>query len=99
MQSNEENFSKVKSVKAHKDKMHKVKNENKTRDGTMKGELNRDECDEEEVCQFLNLSKIPKRLMLDEEDSTQMSEWKQVARKAKKRNTSSTFSMRDGTAC
>ena len=53
-QHDQEHFSKVKRTKAHNDKMCKVMNENKTRDVIMKGELNRDECDEEEVCQFLN---------------------------------------------
>ena len=81
---NKEHFSKVKSTKKHNDKMHKIVNENKTRDAIMKGELNRDECDDEEVYQFLRLLKRPNRLTLDEEDFVQMNEWKQVARKAKK---------------
>ena len=61
----------------------------------MKGELNRDECDDEEVHHFLKVLKRPKRLKPDEEDIMQKSEWKQVVRKAKRRSTSSMFSRRD----
>ena len=56
-QCNEEHFRKLKSTSAHKDKTCKVMNENKTRDAMMNEELNRDECDEKEVCPFLKLLK------------------------------------------
>ena len=67
-QHNKEHFSKVKSTKAHKDKIHKMTNENKTRDAITNGELKRDECDEEDACQCLKLLKRPKELALDEGD-------------------------------
>ena len=57
--------------------------------------MNREECDDEEVCQFLILLKRPKGLMPDKEDELQTNEWKQVVFGAKKRCTSSVFSMRD----
>ena len=95
IQHNKEHFSKVKITKEHDDKTCQVKNDNKTRDTIMNGELNRIECGEEDVCQFLKLLKRPKDLMLDEEDCMQVNELKQVVRREKKRSTSSMFSMRD----
>ena len=79
-----EHFSKAKDTKAHKDKKHNSMNENKTRDSMMNGDLNREDCDEEEVCEFLRLLKRPKRLMPDEDDCTQINEWKQVVKMQKK---------------
>ena len=65
----------------------------------MNGELKRDKCDEEDVHQFLNLLKRTKGLTPDEEDHVDVNEWKQVVTKAKKRSTSSMFSMRDYSVC
>ena len=84
MQHNKEHFSTVKSTKVHNDKMNEVANENKTRDAIMKGELNRDKCDDDDVHQFLQLSKRPKGLTPDNEDDVQANEWKQVIRRTKK---------------
>ena len=75
-QHNKEHFSKVKSAKAHEDKTCERTNENKTRDIMMNGELKRDECDEEGPCQFLKLLERPKGLTPDEEDYTEVNEWK-----------------------
>ena len=58
-------------------------NKNKIRDAMMKDKLNKEECDDEEVCQFLRLLKRPKRLTPDEEDCMQINEWKQVVKKQK----------------
>ena len=69
--------------------------ENDTRDNAMKEELNREECDNEEVRQFLMLLKRPKGLMPDNKNEIQLNEWKQVVRRATKRVTSPMFSMRD----
>ena len=94
-----EHFSKVKVTKACVDKTCNSTDENKTRDAIMNGELNKEECDDEEVYQFLRLLKRSKRLMPDDEDCMQINEWKQVIRKAKKRRMSSAFSRRDCAAC
>ena len=40
----------------------------------MNGELNRKECDNEEVCQFLKLLKRPKGLVTDNEEEMQVNE-------------------------
>ena len=72
-QRGKEHFSKVKSSKERKDKMHKVVNENETKGATMKWELNRGECDEEEAHQFLKSLKRPDRLTPDEEDCVYVS--------------------------
>ena len=53
-----------------------MKNENITRDAIMNGELNRDECDDEDACRFLQLLKRPKGLKPDDEDDMQVNEWK-----------------------
>ena len=42
----------------------------------MKGELNRCESDDDDVCQFLQLLKQPKGLTPDNEDDIQANEWK-----------------------
>ena len=49
MARNKERFSKVKIAKACEDETHEVTNENNTRDAIMKGELNRDECDNDDA--------------------------------------------------
>ena len=73
---NKENFSKVKGTKAHVDKTHDATKEDDTRDNIMKGDLNREECDNEDVHQFLQLLKIPKSLFPDNEEKNQVNEWK-----------------------
>ena len=65
----------------------------------MNGDLNRDEHDDDEGCQFLFLSKRPKIPIPDNEGETQESECKQVVWKTKKRSTLSTFLMRDISVC
>ena len=92
---NKEQFSKVKDTKACKDKTCNSMNENTTRDSIMNGDLNREDCDEEEMYEFLRLLKRPKKLIPDDEDYMQINEWKQVVKKQKKSSTSSTFSRRD----
>ena len=94
MKHNKEHFSKVKITKAHDDKTCDVINENNTRDAIMKEKLNRDECDNDDAHQFLQLLKIPKGLIPDNEDDPQVNERKQVVRRAKKRIISSMFSIR-----
>ena len=69
-------FSKSKCTKAHNDKTCDVMKENDSRDNFMKGELNREECDNKEVSKFLILLKRPKLLMPDNEDEIQVNEWK-----------------------
>ena len=54
---NKEYFSKVKGTKACNDKTHDVMKENVTRDNVVKGDLNREECDNEEVHPFSMLWK------------------------------------------
>ena len=54
---NREHFSKVKNTKAHEDETHNSMNKNKTRDLMLNGDLDREDCDEEKVCEFLRLLK------------------------------------------
>ena len=58
---NRENFSKGKNTKACEDKTCNSTRKNETRDLTLNGELKREDCDEEEVYEFLRLLKRPKR--------------------------------------
>ena len=98
-QHNKEHFNKLKSTKAHNDKACDATKENTTRDAIIKGELNRDECDDDDACQLLQLLKRPKGLIPDNKDDMQVNEWNQVVRRAKKRSTSSMFLMRDCSVC
>ena len=54
---NKEHFSKVKSTKACDYKTNDAMKENNTRDAIMKGKLNRNECNDNDACQFLHLLK------------------------------------------
>ena len=54
---NKSNFTKVKSTKAHNDKMCSEIKEDEMRDDGLNGEFIRDECDDENVHQFLLLCK------------------------------------------
>ena len=63
--------------------MHSLINEDKVRDSMFKGELNRDACDEDDVCQFLLSLKWPNGLIADYKEEWWESEWKQVVRNAK----------------
>ena len=60
-------------------------NENKTTDSMLNGDLNKEDCDEEEVCEFVRLLKRPKRLTPDEDDCMQTNEWRKVVKKFKKK--------------
>ena len=51
--------------------------ENETRNNFMKEELNREECDNEEVHKFLMFLKRPKGLTPDNEEEMEENEWKQ----------------------
>ena len=64
--------------------MHNSTSENKTRDATLNGDLNREECDEEEVYEFLRSLKMPKRSTYDDNDCMQNNEWRMVVKNAKK---------------
>ena len=68
MKNNKEHFSKVQGTKAHVDKINNAMKEDETRDNSMKGELDREECDNEDVHQFLKLLKISKGLFPDNEE-------------------------------
>ena len=50
-------FSKVKEANEHNDKIHENIVEDKIRDNILSGELNREDCDEENVCKFICLLK------------------------------------------
>ena len=52
MQHNKEQFSNVKIKRAHNYKTHESTNGNKTRHVIVKGELNRDECNDDDLHQF-----------------------------------------------
>ena len=55
---NVKHFTKEHDTIAHRDKTHKKLRENCVRDRTLKGQLNRKDCDNEKVCTFLKLLKI-----------------------------------------
>ena len=63
----------------------------------LNGDAKREDCDEEEVCEFLRLLKRPKRLTPDDNDCMQNNEWRMVVKNTKKSSTSSMFSRRDHT--
>ena len=50
----------------------------------LKGELNREDCDEEKVYEFLRLLKRPKRLIPDDNDCMQNAEWRIVVKTQKR---------------
>ena len=65
---NKEHVSKVKSTDACNDKTYSVINDDETRDNILNGDLRRDKCDDDDVCQFLLLLKRPNGLMPDDEE-------------------------------
>ena len=68
IECNKENFSKVKSPNERNDKMRESANDDWTRNRMFKGELAWEECNDEDVCQFLLLQKTHDGLQEDEED-------------------------------
>ena len=73
---NKEHFRKVKRSKAHNDRMCENMNDDATKDKIFKGELMREEFDNEEVHQFLLFLKRRNVLIVDEEDEIQESKWR-----------------------
>ena len=62
--------------------------DNATRDKIFKWELIRDDCDDEEMHQFLALLKRINGLMADDDDETQENERRKVSRRVKRHKTS-----------
>ena len=92
---NKEHFRKAKGNKVCNYKIFYTMKEDETRHDILNGEFRRDECDNDDVHQFLFLLKIQNWLTPDNEEDMQEIEWKQIVRKVKKRSTSSAFLMRD----
>ena len=80
-----EDCSKGKNYGTCGDKMFDRASEDDARDRMFAGQLVRDVCDEEDVCQFLLLSKRQNSLQEDEDDETNENERTIVVKKQKGR--------------
>ena len=68
---NKEHFGKFKSVDLHNEKICSVINDDETRDNILNGYFDRDECNDDDVHQYLLLLKRPNGLMPDNEEEMQ----------------------------
>jgi len=82
----------VHSLKVCNNKIFRRLDEDCVRDKINKGELEREECDDKEVYNFLLLLKKKQDEQNTEFTQIIKEEWEFIARKAKKRSTSSIFS-------
>ena len=92
-------FSKVKDSIAHEDKIHTHLNDDNMRDKTIQGALNKQDCDDENACEFMCLLKRRTKTQIDELKEMNEIEFRKVVQQAKKRSTLWMFSKRDYSVC
>ena len=71
----------------------------KKRNKILDGELEREECDEEDSCEFLIMLKRKNNAQIYNNNEIDEQEWRRVAKKAKNSSTSSAHSKRDYAVC
>ena len=92
IEHHKEHFSKVKNSNVWNDKVFDHANKDITRDRMFVGELTRDECNAEEVFQFLLLKrKYGLKVDKDDEINENENESRMAMKKAKRQSTSLTF--------
>ena len=95
-QYNKKHFRQAFSSKAYKDKVYLKLRHNDIRDKILNGTLQREECDDQDIYDFINLLK--KRGEYSEGSNKMENiisdEWTKTVKKAKKRSASSVFSKR-----
>ena len=94
MKCNEQHLKQAHSSIAHQDKTHKKLRNNSTRDKILNGTLQRSECDDERVHEFLKLLKVPRGQNRNRIKEITEEEWISVVKRSKKRSASSIFSKR-----
>ena len=72
-------------TKVHNDKMHKKLDDKERRKKTLEGRLERTDCDNQEVIDFLQLLKRPKNSNENDFNPMDKSHWREVIKKSKKR--------------
>ena len=79
-------------AKAYKDKVHNTLRDNKVRERILKGEIQREDCDNDNMYYFLKLLKQPKGICQNTTCGDITTEqWMKVAKKSKRRSASSIF--------
>ena len=91
---NERHLKQAHSSIMHKDKMHNRLREDETRNKTLEGRLRPQDCDNERVCDFLKLLKVPPGQRNQVKKHITDDDWEVVVKKSKKRSASSVFSKR-----
>ena len=95
LQYNQKHYKQAYESKAYRDRIYEKLSDDRYRDKILKGELEKCDCDYEEVFKFLSLLKQRGDLeRTNEYDEISELEWSKVVRKAKKRSASSVFSNR-----
>ena len=92
---NKKHFIKVKESAVHKDKMHGNIVDDDVRDKILSGELNREDCNEENAYKFLSLLKRKSATQVDNMKELTDVEFRTVVQQSQRRSTSSIFSKRD----
>ena len=98
MHHERDHFSKVKGLKACKDKIFMSMLEDVTREKALRGELNREDVDEKNTRKFLFLSKRRTITQVDKMKEVREEEFRVVVKQEKILITSSMFSKRDHSA-
>ena len=98
--SNVKHFTTAHGTIARRDKTCEKLREKITWDRMLKGQLRREECDNEKVCGFLKLLKKPTEDRRDQEEKIATEKyWIKVAKQSKKQSASSMFSSRKNSVC
>ena len=91
---NEQHLKQAHSSIMCQDKMHKKLRDNEIRNKILDGRLRRDDCDDQRVCEFLKLLKVPGGQRNCRIKETSEVDWEKVVKASKKRSASSVFSKR-----
>jgi len=93
---NKDHFTQAHTTEAYKDKIYNALSEERVRDRILKGDLQRDECDYDNIYEFLKLLKQPPRIRRNRSNEEISEEqWKKVVKQSKRRSASSIFSRRN----
>ena len=96
---NTKHFSMAIETKMYQDKIYAKLDDKAIRKKILEGKLKREECDDKEVFEFLQLLTRPEKAGGTEFRSMEKEEWTKVVRKASKRSASSFFSKRNYAMC
>jgi len=96
VEHNKDHFTKAHATEIYRDRIYQKLGEEKVRDRILKGDLTREECDHENIFEFLKLLKQTSRIRRNRNnDEITAEQWIKVVKQSKRKSASSIFSRRN----